>query len=142
MNEITIKEREWKITEIKEVNDDEDDEEDKFEKGKSIFKNFKEDNEEILRKMFELDMGYSKITRVIKNNDEEFHIVKDILWKNYARIKGIYLSSTTSSEYPILSWNDFTILCNKCKIVDKYCNLSTIDRVYIATNVNLHNNSN
>jgi len=40
------------------------------------------------------------------------------------------------SEYPIVSWNDFTIFCNRCKIPDKACNLSTIDRIYIATNVN------
>ena len=39
----------------------------------------------------------------------------------------------------MISWNDFTLLCNRCQIVDKNCNLATIDRVFIATNVNPHN---
>lgn len=37
----------------------------------------------------------------------------------------------------MVSWNDFSLICNKCKIPDnKTCNLSTIDRIFIATNVN------
>ena len=47
-----------------------------------------------------------------------------------------------NSEYPIISWNDFTIFCNKCKLVDKFCNLAIIDTIYIATNVTLNNVSN
>jgi hypothetical protein len=68
--------------------------------------------------------------------------VKDVLWENYARIKSLYLAIIVNSEYPVITWNDFTILVNKSKIVDKNCNLSTIDRVYIATNVSFNNNSN
>jgi hypothetical protein len=142
MNEINVQEREWKITEIKNIGHENEDEEERFDKSKSIFKNFKEDTEEMLRKMFETDFGYSKIHRIIKNNDMELEMVKETLWLNYVKIKGVYLHCTVNSEYPIMTWNDFTILCNKIKIIDKNCNLATIDRIYIATNVNFNNNSN
>ena len=104
---------------------------------RSVFRNFREDSEELLRKMFDLDFSYSKITRIIKNNEYELEKVKEVLWKHYSKIKNIYLTCVLNSEYPIISWNDFTLICNKCRLVDKTCNLSTIDRLYIATNVNL-----
>lgn len=69
MNELTISQREWKITDLVSKEEDENDNRDKFDRSKSVFKNFKEDTDEILRKMFELDFSYSKIPRIIKNND-------------------------------------------------------------------------
>lgn len=93
----------------------------------------------MLRRMFELDFNHTKLQRVIKNNEDELLKVKDVLWSSYAKIKSIYGTIIVNSEYPVITWNDFTLLVNKCKIVDKVCNLSTIDRVYIATNVNFNN---
>ena len=60
------------------------------------------------------------------------------MWENYNRLRNIFLTLITASEYPIISWNDFTIFCNKCKVVDKNVNLSIIDTIYIATNVVLN----
>ena len=94
------------------------------------------ENEELLRTVFELDMKYTKIKKVFKNNHSECEIITNLLWKNFEKIKNIFLTCIINSEYPVVSWNDFTILCNRCKIPDKVCNLSTIDRIYIATNVN------
>lgn len=68
--------------------------------------------------------------------------MKELYWNNYARLKNIYLNLILNSEYPIITWNDFTIFCNKCKVVDKNINLSIIDTIYIATNVSLNNNQN
>lgn len=140
MNEIEIKKRDWKLSEIKSKFND-DDEEDKFDKNKSVFRLLRDDTNDVLKKMFELDFNYSKINRVIKHDEEELYKVKSILWKNYRQIKNIYVNGIVNSEYPVITWNDFTIICNKCKIVDKFCNLSTIDRVYIATNVTFNTNS-
>lgn len=89
-----------------------------------------------------MDLSYSKIARIIKNNDSELQSVKDLIWDNYSRLRNIFLTLILNSEYPIITWNDFTILCNKCKVVDKICNLSIIDTIYIATNVSLNNNQN
>ena len=138
MNEVEVDERRWCITDIQVQRVDSTADEYRFDKARSVFRTFREETEELLRKMFEMDIGYSKIHRVIKNNEFQLQTVKAILWQNYARIKNIFLTCTTNSEYPVISWNDFTILCYKCKLVDKFCNLATIDRVYIATNVNLN----
>ena len=109
----------------------------KFDISRSVFKQLKLENEEILQKMFELDMKYSKIKKIFKTNNNEYEAVKKMLWNNYSKIKNVFLTCLVHSEYPIVSWNDFTVFCNKCKIVDaKTCNLATIDRIYIATNVN------
>ena len=88
--------------------------------------------------MFDLDFGYSKIVRIIQKNDNELENVKNLFWLNYTKIKNVYLTCILNSEYPVITWNDFTLICNKCKVVDKVCNLSIIDTVYIATNVPLN----
>ena len=87
--------------------------------------------------MFDLDIKYSKIRKIFKTNTNDFEAVKRLLWTNYTKIKNVFLTAVLHSDYPIVSWNDFTLFCNKCKIPDsKSCNLATIDRIYIATNVN------
>lgn len=108
----------------------------KFDINKSIFKSFKGENDELLQKIFELDFKYTKIKKIFKANNTECENVKNLLWKNFNKIKNIFLNAIVSSEYPTVSWNDFSLICNKCKIVDKVCNFSTIDRIFIATNVN------
>ena len=70
MNEIVVVQRDWKISEIKSKIKFDQDGIDKFDKGKSIFKNFREDTEEILKRMFELDFNFSKISRAVKNEVE------------------------------------------------------------------------
>jgi hypothetical protein len=136
MNEVTLRSREWHISDFdlgevtgvrKKL---------KFDISKSIFRTFKLENEELNKKVFELDFKYTKIRKVFKNHTQECEAVKALLWKHFERIKNVYLTAILNSEYPVISWNDFTIICNKCKIPDKVCNLSTIDRIYIATNVN------
>ncbi len=82
-------------------------------------------------------MKYSKIKKIFKTNTTDYENVKKLLWANFPKIKNIFLTCILHSEYPVISWNDFTSIVNKCKIPDnKSCNLSTIDRIYIATNVN------
>jgi hypothetical protein len=68
--------------------------------GKSVFKYFKEDTEESLRKMFELDFGYTKIEgRLMKtSSQQEIEKVKNILYENYAVIKNIYLTCIINSD--------------------------------------------
>jgi hypothetical protein len=73
-----------------------------------LYKNWKTDDETLLKRMFETDWGYTKIFRIIKNNDKELYKVKKVLWKNYQKIKEIFTSESGLSSYPNISWNDFT----------------------------------
>ena len=108
----------------------------KFDISKSVFRTFKLENDELIKKMFDLDFKYCKVRKMFKNNVAECDSIEAVLWKHFIKIKNVFLTAIINSEYPVVSWNDFTIFCNKCKIPDKVCNLSTIDRIYIATNVN------
>ena len=89
--------------------------------------------------MFEADISYSKLHRIVKNNFDEIIEVREAVFKYYRQLKNIFLLYASVSTYPVISWNDFTTFCYKCRIIDnKTLNLSTLDRVFITTNVALH----
>lgn len=54
------------------------------------FKDFKFENEELLRKCFEKDWACSKIMKVVKNPDE-LNEVKNVLWAHYRYFKILFL---------------------------------------------------
>lgn len=136
MNEIQITAKSWKVSDfnfgevvgIKQRK--------KFDQGQSIFRTFKLETEDTLKKMFALDFKYTKIKKIYKGDPAQVEKVKEILWKNFDKIKNIFLTGILTSEYPVITWNDFTLLSNKCKIPDKACNVATVDRIFIASNIN------
>ena len=85
----------------------------RFYKEKSVFKPWKEETDETLKKMFESDMSYSKLHRIMKNNEDEMTEVKDTLFSYYKQLKNIFLLYASISTYPVISWNDFTNFCYK-----------------------------
>lgn len=50
------------------------------------------------------------------------------------------MTEVCNSAFPNMGWIDFSNYCEKCKIFDKNVNIATIDRVFIATNVELEKN--
>ena len=88
--------------------------------------------------MFELDWNYAKMKRIFKNRKKDFAKVKKVWWEHYPRIKELFISESGYSNYPNISWNDFTAFWNTCQLVDKNLGLSTLDRIFIATNVSMH----
>ena len=56
---------------------------------------------------------------------------------NIAKLKDIFISLACKSMFPNISWIDFSVFTDSCKILDKNVVLSTIDRLFIATNVEL-----
>ncbi len=52
-------------------------------------------------------------------------------------LKKIYITLISMSDYPNISWLDFVNFIKECKILDKQLPLATIDRIFIATNVEL-----
>jgi hypothetical protein len=53
-------------------------------------------------------------------------------------MKNLFENLASHSAYPNISWNDFTTYCIKSNILDKNVILSTIDRIFITTNVANH----
>ena len=58
-----------------------------------------------------------------------------MLRKHIRFIKDCYISEITRGIYPYIGWIDFSNFCDRCKIYDKQVLLSTVDRIFIATNV-------
>lgn len=50
------------------------------------------------------------------------------------------MTEICNSNFPNISWIDFSNFCEKCKIYDKNVLLATIDRIFIATNVEIEKN--
>ena len=57
------------------------------------------------------------------------------------KLKDIYITLTSRSNFPCISWIDFTNFCIECKIPDKNVGLATVDRLFIATNVDVDGSS-
>jgi hypothetical protein len=49
----------------------------------------------------------------------------------------MFITLISNSTYPNISWLDFANFIKDCNIIDKHVNISTIDRLFIATNVEL-----
>jgi hypothetical protein len=138
LNRLTVKPRVYDFDTVHTVKGG-DDEEAVFMKDRSVFKDFRDDNKQFLKKCFEQDIEFSKIIRVVKNDVDQFEDIKDILFKHYAKLNNIFLYYIGISSFPVISMNDFTSWSNKCGFVDgKWINLATLDRILITTNVALH----
>jgi hypothetical protein len=109
----------------------------RFDKPVSMFKDFPEDTPANLKKMFLKDIETWKLGRVIKDGFELRNLI-ETLTEYIAQMKDIFNCCIALSSYPSISWIDFGNLCHQWKIPDnRSCNMTTIDRVFIATNVEL-----
>ena len=120
----------------------------RFDKQTSVFKEWTDENQPLLKKAFEKDLENSKISRFVKDM-LEFRRVYDVLLEYTEIIKDVFTYSIAQSSFPSISWYhiplslylfriDFCNLCSEWKIPDtKTCTMQTIDRVFIATNVEL-----
>lgn len=116
-----------------------DDEEVVFLKDKSVFRDYRDDTKPYLKKCFEQDMEYTKMSKTVKGDEEQLSDLKVILEKNYVKLNNIFLYYQGISSYPTIGLNDFTSWAKNCNFVDdKWINLAALDRILITTNVALH----
>ena len=105
-----------------------------FNKNKSVFKNWKEDTPNFLKESFFTDISYSKVQKFTKE-PEIYDEVWEVLLKHTSQIKEMFTYGIGISSYPSISWLDFCNMCKDWEIVDKNLTMTTIDRVFIITNV-------
>ncbi|CDW72588.1 UNKNOWN [Stylonychia lemnae] len=110
-----------------------------FKKDTSVFKEWKEDTPQTIQLMLDDDLKYWKIHRFIKDDNDRLMCEK-IIRQNVVLIKKIFITEICNSSFPNISWIDFSNFCEKCKIFDKNVIIATIDRIFIATNVELEKN--
>ena len=113
-----------------------------FMKDRSVFKEYREDSQNFLRKCFEEDFWFGKIPRVIKKgNDHEKEIadIKELLFQNYVQIINIFDYYGGTSSYPCIGMMDFTEFARTCKFLDnEYVKLADLDLIQVATCVSHH----
>lgn len=54
-------------------------------------------------------------------------------------LKTIFAVIASKSNYPTITWIDFVSFTTQYKIPEKYINQATLDRIFIATKVQLNN---
>ena len=116
---------------------DNDDAEPEFLKDKSVFKDFREDTHNFLRKCFEEDFNFGKIPRTVKKDAEyynEITRIKEFLFEHYVRINNVFLYYSGCSSYPLLSMNDFTVFAKTTGILDgETIKLTDLDIILTAS---------
>lgn len=61
-----------------------------------------------------------------------------ILRHNVKILKKVFINEISRGMYPFIGWIDFSNFCDRCQVFDKGVIFSTIDRIFIATNVEAH----
>ena len=107
-----------------------------FQKETSLFRNWRMDTPEDLEICAELDFKYWKVPRICKD-ESDLKLCEEYVIKYYSPLKEIYITLISDDEYPNIGWMPFVNFCKTCQIVDKVCNMSVVDRAFIATNVEL-----
>jgi hypothetical protein len=98
-----------------------------------VFKEWREDNPYILSRSAELDKREWKAPRFIKD-PEEVDRCWEVIQKNFARLKDIFITLACRSNFPSITNLDFTAFCDQCKIIDKVINIARIDQLFVNTN--------
>lgn len=107
-----------------------------FKKETSVFKDWREDNPSLIEKTAEFDQREWKAARFIKD-PSEVQRCWDVILKNFVKLKDLFVTLASKSNFPSITLLDFTSFAEQCKFLDKNVNISTIDRLFIATNVEI-----
>mmetsp|Transcript_6029 Transcript_6029/g.5632 ORF Transcript_6029/g.5632 Transcript_6029/m.5632 type:complete len:199 (-) Transcript_6029:158-754(-) len=111
---------------------------------KSVFKDYKPDTPKILDECFEFDWNCSKITKLVKNGDDQTE-VKKLLRSLYKHFREVYKFQAALGQvglYPSIGSNVISEIIGGCSnLVDNTSlNLSDIDLEFVATNAGNKNN--
>lgn len=109
----------------------------KFNKANSVFRDFKEENEDFIRRQLENDGTYNKLNRFIKDPGELARTY-DVLRKYYRPLRDQFFTQIAKEKsYPVIDWIDFTDYCKDVNVMDANLKMSDVDRIFIATNVEI-----
>ena len=108
----------------------------------SVFHNYKQDNDNLLRRAFDKDFEYTRIPNMgaLKKDPDETERVREILKSQFAVVKDVFkhYSAAYSSEIFNLGGNGYNEILSVCEItedVEKGCNRTEADMVFISSNM-------
>lgn len=108
----------------------------KFKKENSVFRDWREDANWVIAKCCELDSKEWKASRFIKDPAEVDKCWK-VIEKNFVKLKDMFITLACKSNFPTVTLMDFSIFSEICKFLDSHVVLATIDRLFIAANVEI-----
>ncbi len=88
----------------------------------------------MIEDMLKSDFQLWKLKRFVKDPNE-IKKIEDIFHFNIKLLKDLYITLLSTSTYPNLTWLDFVNYIKSCGILDEKMPLSTIDRLFIAINL-------
>ena len=100
----------------------------------NVFDEWIVDTDETYKELVDFDEFWWKVNRFVKD-PEDYANIKNLLVKHMKILKLIYTTLIACSDFPNISWLDFAQFIKECDILDKNLNLSAVDRLFIAANV-------
>ena len=107
-----------------------------FVKGKSVFARWQEDNLLIYDNCLKHDFKFWKCRRFVKDTDD-YQQVCEIVRKNFGILKDNHIYTSCTSAFPSTNLNEFTSFARKCNLIGTNLSSSTLDRLFIAANVEI-----
>ena len=103
-----------------------------LERTADVFKPWQQDTPELLEKIYEKDLTYSKLHNFVKNPTDQQDI-KDVILYHYGFIKDLFLTlAINSGSFPYVPFQVFIRFCRNCKIQDANLTQSRLSQVVEA----------
>lgn len=107
-----------------------------FDHAKSVFREWRPDNEAMLAKCLEHDFTHWKVANFCKDPDEA-EKVKRVISKHFPALKKVFHYLIGKSQYPGIGWQDYSGWAIAVKVPDEKCVQSKIDMAFTAANVQI-----
>jgi len=107
-----------------------------YDHANSVFKDWIPDDAKAVDQMLKHDFTYWKVPRFVKDANEQ-ESCKFIIKQNIAQLMKVWHYLRCKSLFPGVGFLDFVAWVNSIKLVDEKCSMNTIERTFIAANVEL-----
>lgn len=108
-----------------------------FKKETSVFKHWLNDNAFNVKKTTEHELTMWKVSKFVKDPNEQ-QLINNEIMNHAVLLKTIFAVTASKSNYPTITWIDFVNFTTQYNIPEKYINQSTLDRIFIATKVQMN----
>lgn len=90
----------------------------RIERNPNVFKLWQSDNTEVLDNCFRNDFEGWKLSKFVKDTQDQVDI-REIIRDNYLFLKEVYLTVSSTSNFPFITTIDFGELIDLCHILDR-----------------------
>ena len=103
-----------------------------FDKNKTVFKDWNPPTEKDLANMLIHDREFWKLPRFIKD-EKQLKDAEKVFEANLRKLFYVFITVSAGSNFPGITWLDFTKLTERCNIVAGEVRQSDVDRFFLAS---------